>query len=122
MSLLHAPIAPETPPTPPKEELLRNAVNEIKSLSQFTFKRLLDIQEKGINLLWNDGTLTPQEIIDELGEDALKTFQFHGALTDLLQSIMAQENLDIELAKPTNAFTVDLDTGTITVTDDPYEE
>lgn len=121
MSLLHLPNTPEPPPTRPKEELLKETTHRIKTLSQFTFKELLNIQKKGIDLLWNNETLSPQEIIDELGENALKTFQFHGALSDLLQSIMTQEGIEYELTKPTNAFTVDTTTGKITVSDQPYE-
>ncbi len=106
--------------TPTKEQELKQVSDRIKFLTSQTFKNLVDVQKNGINLVWNQRNLTPQEILDYLGEDAMKVFQFHGALTDLIVSIATSEGVSVDLKTPTNAFTVGQD-GKITVTDQPYQ-
>lgn len=93
-------------------KMLRQAAN--------TFQYLSDIQKDGINTLWNNPRATPQQIIDGLGDKALKLFQFHGALTDLLVGMSVVDGISYTPSFPTNAFTIDPNTGKITVTEDPY--
>lgn len=116
-------LIPETnnQPAIPTVEQTVNRVN-IKMLRQAadTFQYLSDIQKDGINTLWNNPRATPQQIIDGLGDKALKLFQFHGALTDLLVGMSVADGISYTPSFPTNAFTIDPNTGKITVTEDPY--
>lgn len=100
-----------------KAQKLTNAKNRILSFSVDNFNNLIKAQNDGIRLVWNNPELTPQEIIDKLGSDAIKIFQYHGALTELITQIAAVDGVDISsrLKYPTNAFTIDPQTGTITV-------
>jgi hypothetical protein len=82
---------------------------------------LVNVQREGIRIVWKNPNLSPQEIVDSLGPDALKVFQFHGALTDLILSIATSEGVEVKLEAPTNQFTVD-NQGNITITDEPYNK
>lgn len=121
MPLLENSTLPNTPSLPDKEVLLKMSVERIKNLSKQYFFDSIRTQREGIQILWENDHLTPQEIIDALGSDALKVFQFHGALTDFIQGIAQADGVTVELKKPTNSFTVNLSAGTITVTDKPYQ-
>jgi hypothetical protein len=109
----------QTPPTPTKEIKLKRSVSRIKELSVNSYKTISEIQKQGISLLWEHPELTPQEIIDELGENAVKVFQYHGALTEYLVTLATLEGINPDIKLPPNAFTVNQD-GTITVSEDPY--
>ena len=102
-----------------KENVLESVANQIKNMTKSAFLNNLRTQRQGINLLWKNEHVTPQEIIDKLGDDAAKIFQFHNVLTTLLESIAQIDGVNIELALPSNAFTVSAN-GKITVTRDPY--
>jgi hypothetical protein len=104
---------------PTKQQQLLNTTNQIKNLSKTCFEQLLKTQEQGIKLLWNHHSLTPQEIIDSLGDDAIKIFQFHGKMTDYINTIATIENINVNLSYPKYSFTID-DQGKITVSDQPY--
>lgn len=107
----------ETGPT--KEQLLERKKTIIQNLTKQVFENLLRVQKNGITLLWKDPNLTPQEIIDSFGQDAIKLFMFHGGLTDFINTVASLDGTTVELATPTNAFVVDKN-GNITVTTDPY--
>lgn len=102
-----------------KEEIIKSISNSIRLKSSKTYNDLVNIQKSGINMIWKNPNITPQEIIDGLGEDALKAFQFHGELTDMLVTISASANIEYVPALPTNAFTID-NVGKITVLGTPY--
>lgn len=108
-------------PTPsiPQDVKLKRVANQIKNVSMETFNSLINTQRQRIDLLWHDEDLTPQQIIDELGGDALKVFLFHGKLTELILGLAAIDNVDVDLKLPTNAFSVN-QVGKITVSSDPY--
>lgn len=101
-----------------REQKLRDAVDRIKSLSFHTFKQLIATQQEGIVLVWNNQDFTPQEIIDALGPDAIKIFQYHGIITEAIVGISTIDEIAPDILLPTNAFTV-VD-NTITVLDAPY--
>ena len=105
---------------PTKEMKLKMLVRNIKEMSMNSYKTITEIQKRGINILWNNHEHTPQEIIDALGDDALKVFQYHGALTEYLVTLATAEGIQPDIKLPTNAFTIDPVTGKITVTEDPY--
>lgn len=110
---------PANPLVPSKEKLVDITVSRIKNLSLETFKTLIKAQREGINDVWHNPKLTPQEVIDGLGDKAIKVFQFHGGLTDYIKAIAAADGVEVDVKYPTNAFTIDQD-GKITVTNDPY--
>lgn len=101
-----------------KEQMLSDTVSQIKRLAIIEYKKLLDIQTNGIKILWNDSRFTPQEIVDALGDEAIKIFQVHGILTDAINQIATVDGISPEIALPTNAFSI-VD-GSIVVSEDPY--
>lgn len=103
---------------PSKEELLSEKIREIKHLSKSGYTLITHLQNQGINLLWNDINLTPQEICDALGEDAVKVFEIHGILTNAINQIAAADGIAPDIHLPTNAFEVV--NGAIVVSEDPY--
>lgn len=109
-------VAPIQPPS--KEEVLKRVVHRIENVSRQAFSNLVKTQREGIDIVWNHPRLTPQEIVDELGERAAKVFQFHGALTEYIKAVSEIDGVQVDLKYPTNAFTID--NGVITVTEDPY--
>lgn len=121
-TLLQNNLIPPSPQAqiPSKEEVLKRVVNRIENLSKESFNQLIRTQREGIDAVWNHPRLTPQEVIDELGDKAIKVFQFHGGLTEYIKTIAAIDGVQVELKYPTNAFTIDPKTGKITVTEDPY--
>jgi hypothetical protein len=102
----------------PKEVRLKNTVNRIKELSKNCFNNLVKTHRDGIDIMWDHQHLTAQEIIDELGDDALKIFEFHAKLTQFTSELAQFDGSTVELKYPTNAFIVE--DGKITVTDLPY--
>lgn len=116
MSLLNSEIRIQ----PSKEAIVQNTVNAITHSPAKTFRDLVKIQNMGISMVWNNPNATPQEIIDGLGDNAIKVFQFHGALTNFLINISQIDGIDYTPALPSNAFTVNLSAGTITVLEQPY--
>lgn len=121
MAILNSNTVLATIPVITKEERLNQITSNIKNVSRETFNKLIETQRQGIRLMWETPGITPQEIIDALGPDAIKVFQFHGGLTDLINGLASIDNVDVVLKYPTNAFTIDPNTGAITVTKDPYK-
>jgi hypothetical protein len=97
---------------------LRMAVENILETTRETYNQLVNVQRRGIDMVWNNPSLTPQEIVDALGEDAVKVFEFHGALTTFVQQLATAANVDVDLKTPTNAFSVL--SGNIVISDQPY--
>jgi len=110
-----------TPVAIPKEIRLKNTVNRIKELSKSCFNNLVKTQRDGIDIMWNHQHLTPQEIIDELGVDVFKIFQFHAKLTQFVTELAQSDGSTVELKYPTNSFTMNLSAGTVTVSNQPYQ-
>ena len=106
------------PQSQPKSEKLEKHAKSIKSLSKRSYDEIVNTQKRGIEMLWHHPELTPQEIIDALGEDAVKIFQYHGALTEYVVALATSEGITPDIKLPPNAFTVE--NGVITVLDTPY--
>jgi hypothetical protein len=68
--------------------------------------------------VWHNRQFTPQQIIDSLGDDAVKIFDFHRGLTEYLVTVSFLDGVEYTPALHTNAFTVA--NGKITVLDTPY--
>ena len=107
-----------SPITYTNEQILNSKASHIKRLAIAEYKKLLDIQTNGIKLIWKDPRFKPQEIVDALGDDAVKIFQVHGILTDAINQIAAVDGISPEIALPTNAFEVV--GNNIVVSEDPY--
>lgn len=107
---------------PTKDQKLALTANRIKGSVPATYQTLTDLQKQGINSVWNHSTLTPQEIVDALGVDAIKIFKYHGDLTALIEKIAQAEGITPDVLYPKNTFTVDLTTGKITISDQPYQK
>ena len=116
MSILNS--APTVQTVLTDEQILNSLAAEIKRFSKRSYDSVLEIQNKGINLVWKRGRFTPQQIIDALGPDAVKIFQMHAILTDAIKQIAAIDGIEAPVALPTNAFEV-VD-GAIVVSEDPY--
>jgi hypothetical protein len=120
MSLLGDNTIPLRVPVP-KKVRLENTTRRIKELSKNCFSDLVRTQREGIDLMWDHENLTPQEIIDELGVDVFKIFHFHAKLTQFISELAQFDGSTVELKYPTNSFDMDVNTGTVTVTDQPYQ-
>jgi len=103
---------------PTKDDLLAQKVRRLKEFSKQSYQQISFIQKQGISSLWKDTKLTPQEICDALGSDAVKIFQMHGILTNAIAQIAAIDGISPDIALPTNAFEV-VDSS-IVISDDPY--
>lgn len=102
-----------------EEEKLQRITKNIKSISARAYGDLVRVQKTGIDAVWNNKDFTPQQIIDALGDDAIKIFEVHGKLTDYLTAISIIDEIPYTPALPTYAFTVS--GNKITVTDKPYQ-
>lgn len=101
-----------------KEIKLQRQANIIKAFCKKAYEDITRLQKMGIDMVWSHPELTSQEIVNALGEDAAKIFQYHGALTTYLVNLAATEGVDPDIKLPTNAFTVE--NGSITILDEPY--
>lgn len=110
---------PQSQLSPSISQLTEEVIENIKYTSREIFDELVKVQRKGIDLVWNHPVLTPQQVVDGLGSDAIKVFQFHGGLTDYIKSVAAADGVNVELKYPTNSFTVDQN-GNITISSEPY--
>jgi hypothetical protein len=119
--LLDDNIITNTAPQPPsKEQVSERVQRRIQNLSRESFNQMINTQREGIDIVWNHPILTPQEVIDALGENAIKVFMFHRGLTDYILGVAAADNIQVDVKYPTNAVVIDPTTGKITVTEDPY--
>ena len=101
-----------------RQHRLKAVAANIISTARETFNRLIRVQRKGIDILWENDTFTPQEIIDELGDSAPAIFAMHGGLSDFITILAASNDIEVDLKQPTNSFEV-VD-GKIIVSPDPY--
>jgi alanyl-tRNA synthetase len=107
MPLLESNISePQVQPQVNKEEVLKRVANQIREKTKESFNQFVRIQKEGIEMLWKQKDVTPQEVIDFLGEDAIKLFQFHGALTEFITQVAGIDGVQVKLATPTKAFEV----------------
>lgn len=102
-----------------REMELESLKNLILNISKQTYQKMVETQTKGIDLVWNHPTFSPQEIIDYIGTpDILYIFQYHGGLTTLINQISQLENEPSPAKLPSKNFVVE--NGTITVLDEDY--
>jgi len=96
------------------------ASKRVVMLAQSGYSQLARMQKQGIDLVWhNSEGLTPQQVCDALGTKAGKIFAIHAALTDALIAAQTADGVPVDVALPTNAFTVNPN-GTVTILTTPY--
>ena len=113
------PAAPEVPEISLAREASRLRA-AILADAREGYKRLCQIQKQGASRIWHHPRLTPQQAVDALGTDAVRIAQAHGALTEVIDSIAALDEVLPDIVLPTHEFTMNPD-GTITVGEGPYQ-
>ena len=92
----------------------------IKRTAAANYQQLVRIQKEGIRTVWNNPQgLTPQQVCDALGADAVKVFDIHGILTDAIVQIAGRDGVAPDVALPKKTFTRNQD-GTITILETDY--
>ena len=98
-----------------KEAVKRDVIN----MGQRHYDQLCRIQKEGIDIMWNNPTLTPQEVSDAVGVDAAVLISAHGDLTEAIIKAATSSGIEPNIKLPTNAFVINQD-GTVTISEDPY--
>jgi hypothetical protein len=110
----------EPPQEPSDDILLSRLARRIKNMALDSYENLVSVQNQGIDIVWNHPRFEPQQIIDALGTNAVKVFQYHGQLTNYITQLATAEGIQPFVKFPTKAFTINPTTGKITVLDEPY--
>jgi hypothetical protein len=117
--IFSTPAAPEAPEISLAREASRLRASVLADARE-GYKRLCQIQKQGISRIWHHPRLSPQQAVDALGGDAVRIFQAHGALTQVIVAVATLDGVEPDLLLPTCEFTMNAD-GTITVGDRPYQ-
>ena len=96
--------APVTPQM--RQQRLKMVSGNIINTTRETFNNLIDVQRRGINIVWNNPNFTPQEILDELGDRAPAIFAMHRELSEFITDVAAANNVQVDLKQPTHNFTL----------------
>jgi hypothetical protein len=88
------------------------AANSIKETAYVLNKRLARFYAEAINLVWNNGGASPQQVCDELGADAKELFELHKALGEFLEA--NSPDSIAEYKKFIGSYTLNSD-GTVTI-------
>lgn len=123
----NAPATPTATPTLTEEQraqLLKTRALQLKTMTKQAVHALTAFQNTGVNLIWNDSNLTPQEIYDAVGVDGYKLNEVHRILTEAIVAAAAvystpEKPVVPSIKLPKNAMTYAPD-GRVTVTTDPY--
>lgn len=89
-----------------RQQRLKFVANNIVNTARETYNNLVNIQRKGIDLIWNNPNFTPQEILDELGDRAPIVFTMHKELSDFITGIATANNVQVDLKQPTHSYTL----------------
>lgn len=112
-----------TPSTPVDNRTLeqkqQQVNNQIINMGQRHYNQLCRMQKEGIDSMWYNPNLTPQEVADAVGTNGGVLIMAHGALTQAIMTAATAAGIQPDIKLPPNAFTVNPD-GTVTVSDDPY--
>lgn len=101
------------------EEKQLRISRRIINLGQRHYSQLCKMQKEGIDMMWYNEDLTPQEVSDAVGSNGGVLIAAHGALTSAIISAATAAGIQPDIKLPTNTFTVNVD-GTVTISDDPY--
>jgi hypothetical protein len=102
-----------------KEQTLKRTVNQIQNMAKECYNTMVRTQRRGIDTIWGNEHVTPQEIFDVLGDTGPKLVEFHSKLTTLIVEAATMDGVEVDIKLPENAMEV-VD-GKIIVTEDPYE-
>ena len=101
------------------EEKQKQTSRQIVNMGQRHYSQLCRMQKEGIDAMWYNKDLTPQEVAEAVGKDGGVLIAAHGALTSAIVAAATAAGITPDIKLPTKAFTVNLD-GTVTVSDKPY--
>lgn len=96
-----------------EEEPAKRIANQLKRQASTTFSQLIQTYETGLSQFWQSPRATPQEISDELGNQAAEFFRVHGALATFIMTLDPDATLTDVATLGT--FTMNQD-GTVTAT------
>lgn len=108
MSILTDNKIPSTPTVTPemRQQRLKAVANNIVNTTRETFNGLVNVQRRGIDLIWANDIFTPQEILNELGDQAPAIFAMHRELSEFITDVAAANNVQVDLKQPTHNFTL----------------
>jgi hypothetical protein len=102
-----------------KEQVLKRTVNQIQNMAKECYNTMVRTQRQGIDTIWGNDNLTPQEIFDTFDVAGPKLLEFHSRLTALILEAAAIDGVEVDVKFPLNAM--EIVDGKIVVTEDPYE-
>lgn len=70
-----------------QEQKIDNLKTDITKKSNRLYQKIKREHEKIFNMIWNNPTVSPQEILDSYGEDAIDLFTYSSSLQDLLYQV-----------------------------------
>jgi hypothetical protein len=100
-------------------EKQKQTSRRIVNMGQRHYNQLCRMQKEGIDAMWFNRDLTPQEVAEAVGKDGGVLIAAHGALTSAIIAAATAAGIAPDIKLPTNAFTVDKN-GVVTVSSDPY--
>ena len=106
----------------PGQDRLRTEFDGVQRsfIPMHSIVRIDEVEKEGIAKVWHSPLgLTPQQVCDAAGSDAVQLFTVHGILTECLVAIVTASGIAPNIDLPTNAFIKNED-GTVTVLDAPY--
>ena len=89
---------------------VQDAANQVKGITTNIYRQLKQQHTMAFNLIWNNSTYTPQEIVSAFGTDAAALF----TLSYQLQQILAGADPTYVILEPTMTPTINPD-GTVTL-------
>jgi len=119
MSIFQNITQPPPIPEPTLAEKQSEISRQIANMSQRHYSQLCSMQKEGIDAMWYNPYLTPQEISDAVGTDGGVLIAAHGALTVAIMTAASAAGIQPDIKLPTHAFTVNPDS-TVTISNDPY--
>lgn len=102
----------------PKETIVNVIAEQLSQMARQSFNSMVYTQRRGIDMVWDNPKVTPQEIFDILGDQGGKICNFHAALTQMIYAMAQLDGIQVDLKFPTHVMTVE--DGVVTVTDTPY--
>ena len=100
------------PATPP-EPVLANAVTQIKNANTQLFRSITQQHTMVFNMIWNNKSFTPAQILTAFGTDAAMLFAVSQDLQNLAKSVDSTYTILVPPSKYTVTINAD---GTVTIT------
>jgi hypothetical protein len=106
------------PPTIDTEEIAKRISNQAIQMAKEMYNSMVRVQRRGIEIVWENPKVSPQDVFNALGDKGEKVCQFHAALTQFVATLAQMEGVHVDLKFPTHQMEVS--DGVVTVTDEPY--